>query len=179
MFRNLPNLFTATRLALVPWIARAVLGGQFRAALALTLIAGLTDAVDGYLARRFAWTSRIGAWLDPVADKVLLVTLFVVLGWTGAMPWWLVALVFARDVAILAMVAGALAFTSIRDFPPSVWGKVSTIVQVSACLGVMVGPPVRLVAVLVWATAAATTWSGVDYVRIGVSRFRAESIASG
>jgi len=174
LFSFLPNLFTAARLALVPWIAVLVLHGRFRAALLLTLIAGLTDAADGFLARYFGWTSRAGAWLDPLADKALLVTLFIVLGWVGAMPWWLVALVFARDIVILAMVGAAFAFTSIRDFPPSVWGKLSTIVQVGACLGALLlrsGPGLLF---LVWATALATAWSGVDYVRLGILRWRRE-----
>jgi cardiolipin synthase len=177
---NLPNLFSAARLALVPVIAAEVLGGNFRVALTLTMLAGFTDGVDGFLARRFGWVTQVGAWLDPLADKVLLVTLFVTLGWVGAVPWWLVALVLARDAVILAMVGAAFAFTAIRDFPPSIWGKLSTLVQVGACVGVLLvratsfaWPPVAVI-LLVAATTLATVWSGIDYVRLGVTRWRRE-----
>ena len=172
MFSYLPNLFTAVRLALVPWIGVLVLHRRFHAALLATLIAGLSDAADGFLARRFGWTSRVGAWLDPLADKALLVTLFVVLGCVGAMPWWLVALVFARDAVILAMVGAAFAFTSIRDFPPSIWGKLSTIVQVVACLGGLWWQSGPAMSFLAGVTALATAWSGIDYVRLGLLRWR-------
>jgi cardiolipin synthase len=178
--RNLPNLLTAGRLALVPVIAVQVLRGNFRLALVLTFLAGLTDVVDGFLARHFGWGSRLGAWLDPLADKALLVTLFLTLGWVGAFPWWLVVLVFARDAVILLMVGAAFAFTAIRDFPPSVWGKLSTFVQVGSCFGVMVirsTPftwPAAVGVFLVAATALVTVWSGIDYVRLGVNRWRRE-----
>lgn len=180
LYRNLPNLFTAARLALVPVVAAEVLGGNFRAALALTMLAGCTDGVDGFLARRFGWTSRLGAWLDPLADKALLVTLFLTLGRVGAFPWWLVALVLARDAIILLMVGAAFAFTAIRDFPPSIWGKLSTLVQVGACVGVLfvrATPFSSTPAVggfLVAATTLATGWSGIDYVRLGAIRWRRE-----
>jgi cardiolipin synthase len=178
--RNLPNLLTAARLALVPVVAAEVLGGNFGAALAFTMLAGFTDGVDGFLARRFGWTSRLGAWLDPLADKALLVTLFLVLGRVGAFPWWLVALVLARDAIILMMVGAAFAFTAIRDFPPSIWGKLSTLVQVGACVGVLfmratpLAWPGAVGGLLVAATLLATAWSGIDYVRLGALRWRRE-----
>jgi cardiolipin synthase len=178
--RNLPNLLTAARLAVVPVIALQILGGHFRTALVLTFLAGLTDVVDGFLARHYRWTSRLGAWLDPLADKGLLVTLFLTLGWIGAFPWWLVALVFARDAVILLMAGAAFAFTAIRDFPPSVWGKLSTFVQLGACVGVLVirstpfaWPPAVGVFLMAAATLA-TVWSGIDYVRLGIIRWRRE-----
>jgi cardiolipin synthase len=182
LFRNLPNLLTAARLALVPVIAARVLGGSFRAALALTMVAGFTDGVDGLLARRFGWDSRLGAWLDPLADKALLVALFVALGRVGAFPWWLVGLVLARDAIILLMVGAAFAFTAIRDFPPSMWGKLSTLVQVGACLGALFmratpcSWPSAVGGFLTAATALATVWSGIDYVRLGVVRWRRERV---
>ncbi len=187
MFRNLsrslPNLLTAARLLLVPVIAAEVLLGELRVALALTLLAGFTDGVDGFLARRFGWTSRLGAWLDPLADKALLVTLFLTLGRVGAFPWWLVTLVLARDAIILLMVAAAFAFTAIRDFPPSIWGKVSTLVQVGACVGMLLmratsfAWPAALADLLVALTALATVWSGIDYVRRGVNRWLRERVS--
>jgi len=177
--RNLPNLLTAVRLLLVPLIALAVLRGNFRTALAFTLLAGFTDGFDGFFARRYSWTSRLGAWLDPLADKALLVTLFVVLGIVGAFPWWLVMLVLARDALILLMAGIAFAFTTIRDFPPSIWGKLSTIVQVGACVAMLLLLSLQFVqpilaGFLTGATAVATLWSGIDYVRLGVIRWRRE-----
>ncbi len=182
MTRHLPNLLTAARLLLVPLIALAVLRDSFRAALAFTFLAGVTDGFDGFLARRYSWTSRLGAWLDPLADKALLVTLFVTLGMIGAFPWWLVALVLARDAVILLMAGIAFAFTAIRDFPPSIWGKLSTIVQVGACVGMLLLLSLQfirpiLAGFLTGATAAVTLWSGIDYVRLGVIRWRREHLA--
>ncbi|HTP86339.1 MAG TPA: CDP-alcohol phosphatidyltransferase family protein [Bryobacteraceae bacterium] len=183
MTRYLPNLLTAARLALVPFVAVEVLGGHSGTALVLTFAAGATDGLDGFLARRFGWSSRLGAWLDPLADKALLVTLFFTLGWVGAFPWWLVFLVFARDAVILLMVGAAFAFTEIRDFPPSVWGKISTLIQVGACLGILLllcSPSrwaLQVSVFLVLATAVGTVWSGVDYVRIGLLRWRKERAA--
>jgi cardiolipin synthase len=180
--RNLPNLLTAVRLALVPLIALAILRGSFRAALAFTFIAGLTDGVDGFLARRYSWTSRLGAWLDPLADKALLVTLFVTLGIIGAFPWWLVVLVLARDAVILLMAGIAFGFTTIRDFPPSIWGKLSTIIQVGACVAVLLMRSAAITSsamslFVIAVTALATAWSGIDYVRLGVTRWRREHLA--
>ncbi len=183
MLRNLPNLLTAGRLALVPVVAIEILRGHFPLALILTFLVGLTDVADGYLARRFHWDSRLGAWLDPLADKALLVTLFLTLGWVGLFPWWLVALVFSRDAIILLMVGAAFAFTAIRDFPPSVWGKLSTFAQLGACVGVLVirttpfDWPAAVGFVLVATAALATVWSGIDYVRIGLRRWRREQAA--
>jgi cardiolipin synthase (CMP-forming) len=180
LFRNVPNLLTAGRLAVVPVIAAEVLRGHFLAALVLTFLAGFTDVVDGFLARHFGWGSRLGAWLDPLADKALLVTLFLTLGWVRAFPWWLVALVFARDAMILLMVGAAFAFTAIRDFPPSVWGKLSTFVQVGSCFLAMAirstpfAWPGWVGVFLVAATTLATVWSGMDYVRLGAKRWRRE-----
>jgi phosphatidylglycerophosphate synthase len=106
--------------------------------------------------------------------------LFLVLGRVGAFPWWLVALVLARDAIILMMVGAAFAFTAIRDFPPSIWGKLSTLVQVGACVGVLfmratpLAWPGAVGGLLVAATLLATAWSGIDYVRLGALRWRRE-----
>src|SRR5579883_2909018 len=99
-------------------------------ALALFAAAAVTDALDGALARRFGWTSTAGAYLDPIADKALLSGLYLTLAVTGDIPWWLVGLIFGRDLLILAAAGLALLFTRLRAFPPSLWGKVSTIFQV-------------------------------------------------
>ena len=137
MFLNLPNLLTIGRLVLVPLIVRELWLHDFRLALLLVFIAGATDAVDGFLARRFMWATRLGAYLDPIADKALLVSVYVMLAVDGVVPVWLVGLVLGRDVLILAMVAWGWFVARVRSFPPSVWGKVSTFLQIATALAVM------------------------------------------
>ena len=100
MMRHLPNLLSALRLALAPFAAWAVLHNHDTAALAAFAVAGFSDLLDGYIARRFGFTSLFGAWLDPIADKLLMLFCFLALLTVGAAPLWLVALVIARDVAI-------------------------------------------------------------------------------
>lgn len=166
--RHLPNLLTGIRLALTPLALWAILGGSFRRALAIVALAGLTDGLDGLLARRLKASSRLGAYLDPIADKLLLSGAYLALGLAGFVPVWLVGLILGRDLVILAMVGAALLFTSKRDFPPSVWGKLSTLCQLAAAVVVLVAlafPEWRLrPGLLLWIAAAATAWSGVDYV---------------
>ncbi len=182
LLRSIPNLFTAARLVLVPFIALAIAQRRFAVALVLALAAGVTDAFDGFFARRYGWTSRTGAYLDPIADKLLLMTLFVALAYARLVPWWLVALVIGRDVFILLMVAWGLAFTRIRDFPPSLAGKVSTIIQVGASVGVLLinaAPfpwPREAAWIMIAATTAATFWSGIDYGRRGLKMVRRDRI---
>ena len=168
--RRLPNLLSIARGALAPFIGAAILKDNYERALWLTFIAGWTDCLDGLLARRLHVESRFGAYADPVADKILLVTVFVCLGVTGAAPVWFVALVLGRDVLILAMAAAALLFTEVRKFPPSIWGKLSTVVQLVTAVGMMTG---RAGPIVWWMTAAAavtTALSGVHYLWQGCIR---------
>ena len=92
--------------------------------------AALTDILDGAVARRFRLATPAGAWLDPVADKCLLSGVFLALAAAGTVPWWLVGIVFGRDFYILAGAATVMLLTPVRKFPPSIWGKVSTLVQI-------------------------------------------------
>jgi cardiolipin synthase (CMP-forming) len=163
---NLANALTAARIALTPWIVLRFLAGDCRGALALLAVAAATDAADGYTARRFGQLTRAGAYLDPVADKLLLTAVYISLGIMGVVPGWLVLLIVGRDVLILTMVAAGLAFTEYREFPPSIWGKLSTVVQIAtAVTAVMVcAIGYRLHPGFVWATAVTTAWSGMNYV---------------
>jgi cardiolipin synthase len=176
--RHLPNLLTLLRLALTPWAAVCILRQEFGTALWVCAAAGLSDALDGWLARKLDARSRFGAYMDPISDKILLVTVFLALGAVHAAPRWLVALVLGRDLLILAMAAIALAFTSIRDFPPSLWGKISTHLQVYACLiflSANIWPGSvwsSAVPVATAAAAAGTAWSGLHYVYTGIRRIR-------
>jgi cardiolipin synthase len=174
----IPSLLSAARLLLTVPAARAVLDHHWTAALALSLIAGLTDAVDGWIARRWNLITRSGAWLDPVADKTLVSALYICLALTDAVPLWLVWLVFGRDAMILLLAAFALAFTPFRDFPPSVWGKLTTTLQVATvavALARQAWPSPTFASALdalVLITAAATIGSGAHYFASGVQRMR-------
>jgi len=184
LFRNLPNLLTSLRLALVPFIVQSLWIASYRRSLLLLWLAGITDALDGYLARQFDWTSRIGAYLDPVGDKLLLVAVYLVLGLRGAVPLWLMWVVLGRDALILSMVATALLVTKVRAFPPSIWGKVSTVVQVVAALVIIAGHAyfpnqLRLCEeIAIPATAVATIGSGLHYLWMAQRRLRLVGEAS-
>jgi cardiolipin synthase len=169
---NLPNLLTLTRLALAPFVVHSVIVGQYWQALALLAAAGLTDGLDGLLARRLHAMTRFGAYLDPVADKTLLSAVWISLGVSRLAPWWLVGLIFGRDAMILLLVGSALFFTRHREFPPSIWGKLSTTLQIVTALAVIVaqvlpGPGWRPQP-LFWVAGAATAWSGLHYLRRAV-----------
>lgn len=138
---------------------------EYRTVLVLFAIAGLTDFLDGLAARRFGSASRMGAALDPLADKVLLSGTFLTLALTGAIETWVAVVVLGRDVLILAAV-GILYFTkSRRSFPPSTWGKISTVVQIAFVLVIVgrVGGAVFIA--LKWATVALAVVSAADYAR--------------
>ena len=95
---NLPNILSFCRLLAVPIAVWLMLDQHFTAAFWLFVAAGLTDAIDGFLAKRFGWETELGSYLDPLADKALLVSVFVVLGWTGHIPLWLTIMVVFRDL---------------------------------------------------------------------------------
>lgn len=173
----IPNLFTLARLALTPFIAIAILHGHYGRALVMFFIAGGSDAVDGYIARWLGETTQFGAYLDPVVDKILLATIYLCLGAAGAIPWWMVGIVFGRDILILGMVAWGLFFTLYRRFPPTIWGKISTLLQIIAAMVVMgdrygIATPTALV---LWCMLAATSWSGIHYAWRGIGLLRTAS----
>jgi cardiolipin synthase len=164
------NLVTCARMLMTPWIVVTLVQGDCRKALWLSCIAGFTDAVDGFLARRFGWVSRVGAYLDPIADKLLLTSLYICFGIAGLVPKALVWLVVGRDILIVLLVGAGILFTARREYPPTIWGKISTVLQIagaviflSAC-----GYPFSAAAAISWhaqaAVALATAWSGVHYV---------------
>ncbi len=168
--RTLPNLLTLARLVSAPFLAWLIASGRAEVGIWCLAAAGLTDALDGWLARRFGGVTPLGAYLDPIADKVLAGAVFVALGYAGAAPWWLVGIVFGRDILILAVAGLFLAFTTVRTFRPSVWGKLSTLCQLVAAgfaLGGLAFPRLgvgQAAAALMLVAAAATLWSGVDYL---------------
>ena len=160
---------SALRIALAPYIFYLLWTHQFRSALVWFAVAGLSDGVDGWLARRYGAASRLGALLDPVADKVLLSGSFLVLALRFVVPFSLTFMVLGRDVLILVFALRALATKTRREFPPSIWGKLSTVAQIAYVLAVVgfqagygYGPVVVL---LGWVTFGLTAYSGIDYAR--------------
>jgi len=167
--KNLPNLLSCARLALAPYVFVLQLRHRYTAVLWMFALLGITDIIDGFLARKLNATSRIGAYIDPLADKLLLSGMFLVLAFTGTIEKWLAAVVLGRDVLIL-LVAGALyLFTKRRNFPPSPWGKISTFVQILFVMfaigelaGIVGHTPVTG---LKWLTVGLAVVSLVDYGR--------------
>jgi cardiolipin synthase (CMP-forming) len=129
-FKHLPNLLTGLRLASAPAVAFFLIGGNDRAALGIFALAGLSDAADGFLAKRFGFATRFGRYLDPAADKLLMLASFVTLTLMGVAPLWLTAIVIGRDIAIvLGVILIVLLELPVRVAPLFV-GKVSTACQI-------------------------------------------------
>ncbi|HTS25876.1 MAG TPA: CDP-alcohol phosphatidyltransferase family protein [Bryobacteraceae bacterium] len=176
---TLPNLLTLTRLVLVPFVIGDILAGRHLRALELFAIAAATDVLDGAAARRWAQTTQSGAYFDPIADKALLSGAFLALGAARIAPWWFVGVVLGRDLYILAAAGVFLLASSVRKFPPSVWGKISTFVQIVTVVvwmsrDVLELPALALLSsVIIWPCLAFTVWSGLHYTWRGVQLARA------
>ena len=167
---NLPNFISLARLLSVPLIVWMILNGWMMLALWASVAAGLSDAVDGFLAKRLACRTTLGVYLDPIADKVLLVSLFLALGAQGHFPMWLVILVVFRDLLI---VGGALLTHTFNLNPvpiePLKVGKLNTLLQIVLSVEVLARvaygiPDHGLNTALVYAVAATTLASGTGYV---------------
>ncbi len=169
MIQSLPNLLSLARLAIAPYLFWALWRGHFNLALIAILVAGISDGLDGYLARRLRVSSRTGEVLDPIADKVLLSGAFVALWLDGSLEGWLAAIILGRDVLILAAAGVALVLSrkspakAPQRFPPSIWGKLSTIVQVALVVTLAARLPEPLLGIVKWTTAALTVVSFVHY----------------
>lgn len=181
MIRALPNLVSLLRLFLVPLALAAIWNRQYERALGWCFIAGISDGLDGFLARRLHAQSRFGAYLDPLADKLLLSGVYLTLGVDRAIPWWLVAVVFGRDALMLIFLALLILFTRHRDFPPSIWGKISTAIQIVTALvillrrsGLLFEIPGHLELFFMLLTVTATGWSAIHYLWRGLGIVRPE-----
>ena len=170
---TLANQLTLLRLALVPAFVILMLYGKIGWALAAFITAGITDGLDGLIARMRDQRTSLGAFLDPMADKLLLVSAFVVLslpgiGLVNRIPVWLTVLVISRDVVIVATVAMVSLAMGPRTFRPSVYGKIATATYITTSVVVMffnyVGRTSVLVDVAIWASLAVTLLSGLHYV---------------
>ncbi len=166
--RDIPNMLCVLRIVLTVPVVWAVLAGRYEIALVVFFVAGLTDGLDGYLAKRFSWQSRLGGLLDPAADKLLLVASFVTLWLAGYVPGWLLLAVVARDLAI---VFGAALYQWRRGnfvAEPSIISKLNSLLQLIYILLILAKlvfgmPGPGLVSAVGYAVLATTVTSGVDY----------------
>jgi cardiolipin synthase (CMP-forming) len=167
--RTAPNLLTLLRICIAPFLVAALLERHYALGFWLFVGAGLTDALDGLLARALEQRSMIGHYLDPVADKLLLSTIFLVLLHQGLMPTTVTVLVFGRDVGILLVAAILYAAAGRREFRPSIFGKANTLAQIGAVATVLLHQLTTarwvtdLRAIMLDATIALTVISGLHY----------------
>jgi cardiolipin synthase len=166
---NLPNLISLGRLLSVPVAVWLILSGEMAAAFWLFVVAGISDGADGFIAKRFNARTRIGALLDPIADKTLLVSVYVTLGSSGHLPTWLVILVVFRDLLIIGGFLVGLAFAGPKRWEPLAVSKLNTVLQIIlatvtlARLGLGIGD-LGLGSALIYAVAATTLLSGGGYL---------------
>jgi cardiolipin synthase (CMP-forming) len=176
-----PNQLTLLRMVFLPFIVLQLIGRHYGWALTLFVLAGLSDGLDGLLARWLKQQTVLGQYLDPIADKLLLSTLFLVLSILHQIGWKFTILVFSRDASILAASAVLYAIAGLRDFRPSIFGKANTLAQVAAVFFVMLLQVhhVRWVEIarlsFLRATFTFTILSGVHYVFLVGHRLRAPS----
>ncbi len=178
---NVPNLISLLRLAAVPLVVWLIANDRLNAAMWLFAAAGISDAIDGYLARIWRQRTRIGAYLDPLADKMLLVCVFVTLGQVGKLDSWLVILVVSRDVMIVGGIILLFLLEHRIEVQPSFISKANTAAQIAFAALVLARYGLDLssaawLAVVEWskyAVAATTLLSGAHYVVIGIRHLAA------
>lgn len=167
--KYIPNIITIARIISVVPVAWLLWIGSYHAALVLLILAGLSDGLDGYLARRYHWFTRLGALLDPVADKLFIVTIMLVFGFKGFLPWWLVWLIFGRDMLIMG---GAVVYrwvTGALEMKPLFISKVNTALQLILLAATLLHVgfytlPQIVMNNLEWLVAVSTILSGAAYV---------------
>ncbi|HYL91575.1 MAG TPA: CDP-alcohol phosphatidyltransferase family protein [Alphaproteobacteria bacterium] len=175
--RSTPNLLTLLRLVFIPFAVIAVLGHRYNWALGIFLVAGISDGLDGLLARLLKQKTELGQYLDPIADKLLLSTMFLVLSLQHNIPWSVTVLVFSRDIIILIICSLLYATGTLREFSPSWFGKANTLAQIITVPVVMlheIFPGIREIGLLRQfgfnVTIAMTVISGVHYLwKVGLA----------
>jgi cardiolipin synthase (CMP-forming) len=170
---TLPNFITLVRLATLPFFLLSIAEGRFGIALVIFVAAGISDGVDGYLARRFNMNSALGAYLDPIADKLLLMSSYLFLAVPSypaevKIPVWLAVMVISRDILLMLVALLLILSATKRRFPPSWLGKVATVTLIVTVLFVLCANvwswPRPLLLIAFGAAATATVLSGFDYV---------------
>jgi cardiolipin synthase len=180
--RHLPNIISVLRIILVWPTASALSQREYLLALGLFVVAGGSDGVDGYLAKRFNWTSELGKFLDPLADKLLMVTVYVESAWLGLIPWWLTSAVVARDVNIaLGALVFRIWFGELRG-RPIISSKINTAMQLLYPTAVLFSaafdfPPREVLDALAIVVLTTTVISGVNYMTIFTRRALAHPVS--
>ena len=182
--RHIPNCISIARIFLVLPVTAAILNRHFPAALGWFVLAGLSDGVDGFLARRFGWQSRLGSYLDPVADKLLLASSYGCLAWLGLLPVWLAVLVLTRDAVIFSGAVAYYAWVGPFDGQPSLISKLNTLLQLLLVFVILAMPdwpalPPVLALALTRLVAFTTAASGVHYVIDWSRRYRTATHSGG
>jgi cardiolipin synthase (CMP-forming) len=178
-FLTVPNQITFLRLAFLPLFLGLILYDRYEWALAVLLVAGLSDGLDGLLARKLNQRTALGAYLDPIADKMLLSSSFLVLALKGKIRWWLTIMVLGRDAMMLTAAAVIILVVGYRPFPPTIYGKLTTTVQILLVLATVTGaafPSLALApvqAILRYLVAGLTAFSGLHYSVIIARRLHA------
>ena len=171
VLKHLPNLITLARMALIPWIALALFEARYADAFVLFALAAFSDGVDGFLARRFGWQSRLGAILDPLADKGMILAAMLALVLADLLPAWLLALSLIRDLSIVALATHYNFFVRPGFVPrPSIFGKLHTVLEATLILVVILEAWQGwgldgLRDILLGIVALSTLVSGLDYYR--------------
>ncbi len=166
---QIPNLLTLARIAAVPVLILFLYDGRYGAALAVFMLAGITDGLDGWIAKRFKCVTRLGSILDPLADKILIVSTYVMLVLAGDLPFWLILLIGFRDLGIIAGVLVLNTLNGHVQMQPSLLSKVNTFLQISLVILVMV-ERIGFIAlepvaeILLWFVAVTTVASAIHYV---------------
>jgi cardiolipin synthase len=168
---SIPNLITLGRVILVPVVFWLLVSNKLQAAFLAFVAAGVSDAIDGFLAKRFNWETELGAYLDPIADKLLIVSVFVALGVTGQLPSWLVIAVVSRDILIVIAVVLSWLLDHPTPMKPIAVSKANTLAQIVLAAVVLADEAFGLrlrgpVQALIWITAALTLASLVAYLRV-------------
>jgi cardiolipin synthase len=166
---TVPNQITFLRLGFLPFFLILMSYERYKWALLVLVIAGFSDGIDGLIARKFNQRSSLGAYLDPIADKLLLSSSFIVLAFKGQLAWWLTILVLSRDVLILIVAVVIILVSGYRPFPPSIYGKFTTFFQIILVFIAVLAaayPQLHLallIRVLIYAVSALCVFSGLHY----------------
>lgn len=177
---TIPTIITLIRMFLVPFVAMGILYHHYGATLVIFLISGISDLLDGLLARTLKQKTKLGALLDPMADKLLLSTSFILLTLPAShvsisIPLWLTVVVFGRDLIIVVSAVAVALTTGFTKFDPTIFGKASTLVQITCVLAVLVLNYLERnpawINGLFYLTFALTIFSGVHYIYVFTKRF--------
>ena len=172
---TVPNQITLLRLGFLPFFLILISYERYKWALLVLVVAGLSDGIDGLLARSLNQRSSLGAYLDPIADKLLLSSSFIILAFKKQIAWWLTIIVFSRDILILVVAVVILLISGYRPFPPSIYGKATTAVQIILVFAVVFSaayPTVHLSKIIHLLVYAVTLFSVISALHYSFSTAR-------